>query len=91
MPTTTTQNIPGPVGPQGEQGEQGKRGPSGPRGKQGERGPHGDSASASPVTVNDSRNSKSLTGTIKEINWDTRRKTVTYVTVEGESLVINLT
>ena len=77
----TTQSIPGPSGPQGKQGKQGERGPAGPQ---------GDPASASPVTVTDSRNSKSLTGTIKEINWDTRHKTVTYVTVEGESLIINL-
>ena len=88
MSSTPTKSIPGPVGPQGEQG---KRGLPGPKGKQGERGSDGSPSSSSPVTVNDSRNSKSLTGTIKEINWDTRRKTVTYVTVEGDSLSINLT
>ena len=75
----------------GPQGKQGQRGLTGLQGKQGEQGKQGDSASASPVTINDSRNSKSLTGTIKEINWDTRRKTVTYVTVEGDSISINLT
>ena len=104
MPKTSTKNsaTPGPkgerglIGPKGEHGAagatgpKGETGPAGPAGPAGPVGPQGDAAGASAITINDTRNSQRLTGAIKEINWDTRRKTVTYVSVDGQSLTINL-
>ena len=73
----------------GTPGPKGDKGDTGARGLQGLKGDKGDPGSAAPINYTQSSNSTSLTGAITGVNWDTRYKTVTYSTDDGNSLTIN--